>query len=236
MALLCKNKKEGGSARACRPALQQSYFSPDDPGVCRPTCHQSRSGLTTPTPFSPVPVEKRHHQLAPSVGTTVPLQIKLITQLLMVSTRNTSRSNANPPRMQDLPGDADNRPPGTLEAMQANTNEVEALRLTNQRLIGELEQLTRQIKRPRDTRQTQEGHDFPPHEGNTISTFPEALKQKQSLAEPRSTDHNWPLERRATKQHSEGMSGTKNYATLSKEQENYHGSRGSRASSRSSAV
>ena len=103
--------------------------------------------------------------MAPSEGTTVPLQIKLITQLLMVSTRNTSRSNANLPRMQDPPGDADSRPPGTLEAMQANTNEVEALRLTNQRLIGELEQLTRQIQHPRDTRQTQEGHDFPPHEG-----------------------------------------------------------------------
>ena len=97
--------------------------------------------------------------------TTVPLQIKLITQLLMVSTRNTSRSNANPPRVQDAPGDADSRPPGTLEATQANMNEVEALRLTNQCLIGEFEQLTKQIQRPRDTRQTQEGHDFPPHEG-----------------------------------------------------------------------
>ena len=99
------------------------------------------------------------------MGTAIPLQIKLITQLLMVSTRNTSRSNANPPRMQDPPGDADNRPPNTLEAMQANTNEVEALRLVNQRLIGELEQLTRQIQHPRDTQQTQEGHNFPPHEG-----------------------------------------------------------------------
>ena len=99
------------------------------------------------------------------MGTTVPLQIKLITQLLMVSTRNTSRSNANPPRMQDPPGDAGNRPPDTIEAMQANTNEVEALRLINQRLIGELEQLTRQIQRPQNTRQAQEGHNFPPHEG-----------------------------------------------------------------------
>ena len=67
--------------------------------------------------------------------------------------------------MQDPPGDTDNRPPRTLEAMKANMNEVEALRLTNQLLIGELEQLTRQIQRPRDTRQTQEGHNFPPHEG-----------------------------------------------------------------------
>ena len=83
----------------------------------------------------------------------------------MVSTRNTSISNVNPPRMHDPLGDADSRPPGALEAMQANMNEVETLRLTNQCLIGELEQLTRQIKRPRETRQTQEGHNFPPHEG-----------------------------------------------------------------------
>ena len=88
----------------------------------------------------------------------------MISQLLMVSTRNTSRSNANPPRMQDPPDDINNRPPDTLGAMQANTNEVEALRLVNQRLIEELEQLTRQMQRPREARQTQEGHNFPPHE------------------------------------------------------------------------
>ena len=96
-----------------------------------------------PNTLQPNPIEKRHHQLAPSVGTTVPLQTKLITQLLMVSTQNTSRSNVNPPRMQDPPGNTDNRPPDTIEAMQANTNEVEVLHLINQRLIGELEQLTR---------------------------------------------------------------------------------------------
>ena len=83
----------------------------------------------------------------------------------MVSTRNISRSNANPPRMQDPPGDADSRPLGALETMQANTDEVEVLHLTNQRLIGELEQLTRQIPRPREARKTQEGHNIPPHEG-----------------------------------------------------------------------
>ena len=79
----------------------------------------------------------------------------------MVSTRNTSRSNANPLRMQDPPGDADSRPPGTVEAMQTNTNEVEALCLVNQRLIKELEQLTRQIQHPQEIRQTQEGHNIP---------------------------------------------------------------------------
>ena len=35
---------------------------------------------------------------------------------------------------------------------------MEALRLTNQRLIEELEQLTRQIQCPRESRQAQEGH------------------------------------------------------------------------------
>ena len=64
--------------------------------------------------------------------------------------------------MQDPPGDADSRPPGTVEAMQATTNEVEALRLVNQRLIEELEQLTRQMQHPRETRQTQEGRNIPP--------------------------------------------------------------------------
>ena len=83
----------------------------------------------------------------------------------MVSTRNNSRSNANPPRMQDQPGNADSRPPGTLETMQANTDEVEALRLTNQCLTEELEQVARQMRRPREVRQTQEGHDIPPREG-----------------------------------------------------------------------
>ena len=83
----------------------------------------------------------------------------------MVSTRNTSRSNANPPRMQDQPGDIDSRPPGgALETMQANTDEVEALRLTNQRLIEELEQLTGQMQRPREAQQTQEGHNITPQE------------------------------------------------------------------------
>ena len=83
----------------------------------------------------------------------------------MVSTRNTSRSNTNPLRMQDQPGNANSRPPGTLEAMQANTNEMEALRLTNQRLTEELEQITRQMRRPQEARQIQEGLDIPPHVG-----------------------------------------------------------------------
>ena len=72
----------------------------------------------------------------------------------MVSTQNTSRSNANPPRMQDQPGGVDSLPPGgALETVQANTDEVEALRVTNQHFLKELEQLTKKIRRPQETRQ-----------------------------------------------------------------------------------
>ena len=75
----------------------------------------------------------------------------------MVSTRNTSKSNANPPRMQDQPGDVDSRPPGgALETVQANTDEVEALHVTNQHLLKELEQLTRKIRHPQETRQARQ--------------------------------------------------------------------------------
>ena len=69
--------------------------------------------------------------------------------------------------------------------MRANTNEVEALRLINQRLVGELEQLTRQIKRPRDTRQAQEGHNFPPHEGQHNLDIPQGAETEAESSQAR---------------------------------------------------
>ena len=94
----------------------------------------------------------------------------------MVSTRNTSRSNANPPRMQDQPGNADSRPPGTLEAMQANTDEVEALRLPNQHLMEELEQLTRHMQHTWEARKTQEGRNIPFREGQHNLDIPRGVE------------------------------------------------------------
>ena len=83
----------------------------------------------------------------------------------MVSTRNTSRSHANPLRMQDQQGNVGNRPSaGAIEIIHDNTNEMEALRLTNQRLIRELEHFTRQIQLPQEVRQAQEGHNTTPQE------------------------------------------------------------------------
>ena len=103
----------------------------------------------------------------------------------MVLTRNTSRSNTNPLRMQDPSGDADSRPPGTVEAMQANTNEVEALRLVNQRLMEELEQLTRQMQHPREIRQTQEGHNISPHEGQHGHGIPRGAEAEAESSQAR---------------------------------------------------
>ena len=103
----------------------------------------------------------------------------------MVSTRNTSRSNTNPPRMQGPPGDMSSRPPGTVEAMQANTNEVEALHLVNQRLVEELEQLTRQIQHPQETRQTQEGHNLPPREEQLGHDIPRGIETEAESSQAR---------------------------------------------------
>ena len=134
---------------------------------------------------------------------TVHLQIKLTSMRLMVSTRNTRRSNANTPRMQDQPGDVDSRPPGgALETVQANTDEVEAVRVTNQHLLKELEQLTRKIRRPQETRQarkdqnpvTQEEQHLDPRleadkEGETSHT--REHDPYQPLGEDRNEERSW---------------------------------------------
>ena len=59
------------------------------------------------------------------------------------------------------------------------------LRLTNQRLIGELEQLTRQIQRPRKARQAQEGHHFPPHEGQHNLDIPRGAEAEAESSRAR---------------------------------------------------
>ena len=69
--------------------------------------------------------------------------------------------------------------------MQANTSEVEALRLTNQRLVGELEQLTRQMQRPREERKTQEGHNIPPREGQHNLDIPRDVETETESSRAR---------------------------------------------------
>ena len=69
--------------------------------------------------------------------------------------------------------------------MQANTNEVEALHLVNQRLIEELEQLTRQMQHPRDTRQTHQGHNIPPREEQRDHDIPRGAETEAESSQAR---------------------------------------------------
>ena len=83
----------------------------------------------------------------------------------MVSNRNMSRSHANPPRTQDQQDDVDSRQPGdAFEALHVASNEMEALRLVNQRLLRELAELTRQGQHSPEAQQAREGFNTIPRE------------------------------------------------------------------------
>ena len=69
------------------------------------------------------------------------------------------RSHAKPPRTQGQQGNLDGRSArDALKTIQSNTDEVEALRLANQRLLRDLEEFTRQIQGQQEERQH---HDTP---------------------------------------------------------------------------
>ena len=171
------------------------------------------------------------------MGTTVPLQIKLTSQQLMVSTQNTSRSNANPPRMQDQTGEVESGPPGgALETAQAITDEVEALYLTNQRLIRELKELTRQMQRPHEVRQTQEGHNTTAWEEQPHLGPPREAEIEAESSRARGHGPHLTPKEELNEAILGGNSGKMNRPLLSKEWGSDHGSRGSRASNRSSTI
>ena len=131
------------------------------------------------------------------MGTTIPLQIKLTSQRLMVSTRNTSRSNANPPRIHDQPGDVDSRPlGGALETVQANMEEVEAVRTTNQHLLKELEQLTKQILRPQETRQARKDQNHVTREEQHLDPCREADREGETSHTREHDPYQPPIEDR----------------------------------------
>ena len=95
----------------------------------------------------------------------------------MVSTRNKSRSHVNPSRTQDQQDNVDSREPGdALEALHAVSNEMEALRLINQRLLRELVELTKKAQRPQKAPHACEGRNTVPH------------KEQQHLGSPEDVD------------------------------------------------
>ena len=76
-----------------------------------------------------------------------------------------NKTHANPPRTQDQQNDVDSgQPEDILGALHAANNEMEVLRLVNQRLLRELAELTRQAQRPEDEQQAHGGHNTIPHE------------------------------------------------------------------------
>ena len=69
------------------------------------------------------------------------------------------QDSRQPPRMQDQQGDLDSQlARDALKTLQANIDEVEALCLTIQRLLRDLEELTRQMQQPQEE---QQHHDTP---------------------------------------------------------------------------
>ena len=126
----------------------------------------------------------------------------------MVSTRNTSRSHANPPMMQDQPGDVDSRPPrGTLEIVQVDTDEMEGLRITNQRLLRELEQLTRQIQRPQETRQARKGQNCVTQEEQHLDSHREADREGETCHTRKHGPYQPPGEDRNEERHGKDNKG-----------------------------
>ena len=153
----------------------------------------------------------------------------------MVSTYNTIRSHANPPRMQDQSGDMDNRPPGgTLETVQVNTDEVEALYITNQHLLRELEQLTRQI-RAQETRLARKGQNPVTREGQHLDPHREADREGET-SHTREPCPYQPPERIATRRGMAGTTKAMGPSFISRRQRSGRGSRGSGTSSKNSAT
>ena len=88
-----------------------------------------------------------------------------------------SRSHINPPRTQDQKDDVDSRQPGdALRALQAISNEMEALHLVNQSLLRDLAELTRQGQHSKEAQQAREGHNTIPRD------------EQQHLGAPRDVD------------------------------------------------
>ena len=79
-----------------------------------------------------------------------------------------SKSHTDPPKAQDQRDDLDRRPlRDALKTPQANTDEMEALSLTNQCLLRDLEERTTQMQRPKEEQQRHDAPQDADREGKT---------------------------------------------------------------------
>ena len=87
----------------------------------------------------------------------------------------------------------DSRPPGgALKTVRANTDKVEALRVTNQHLLKELEQLTGQIRRPQETRQPNKPKTLLLEENNTSTLVSQEADREGETSHTREHDYHQP--------------------------------------------
>ena len=90
-----------------------------------------------------------------------------------------------------------------LEALHAASNEMEAFRLVNQRLLRELAELTRQMQRPQEAQQAHEGRNTIPQEEQQHLGAPRDVDRGGENSQTRGHDPYTPL----GDGHNEGMPG-----------------------------
>ena len=145
-----------------------------------------------------------------------------------------SRSHANPPRTQDQQDDVNSEQPEDIPvALHAASNEMEALRLVNQRLLRELAELTKCSDHKMNNRTTEAATPYHKRSNNT-STPPETITEEEKIIEPEGRIPTYPSETIETK---ERLTGTMESRPLIRgEQRNDLGSDGSKISNKSSAT
>ena len=139
--------------------------------------------------------------------------------------------------MQDQQGNVDSRPPGgMLETLQANTDEMEALCLTHQRLLRELENLPGRYNAPRRCNRPEKAKTPLTKKNNDTSTLLEKQMEKERVAKPGSMTLINPLERITMRRGMVGTTEVMDPSFISRRQGSGHGSKGLRTSSRSSSI
>ena len=91
--------------------------------------------------------------------------------------------------------------------MQVNTNEVGALRVTNQHLLKELEQLTRQIQCPQETRQTRKDQNLVTREEQHLDPRREANREGETSDTREHDPNQLPGEDRNEERHVRNNKG-----------------------------
>ena len=171
--------QRSATSRAYRPALQQSYFSPDDPGACRPARQQSRSGPTTPTRSGPTTPTNNASSVGAVCGNESSFTNK--TDHSVTDGINTEHKQKQRQSAKDA-GSARRRRQQTSWHIRSDASQHE-------RGGGAPPHQPTPDRRVRAThqaaQQTQEGHNIPPHEGQHNLDIPRGAETKAESSRAR---------------------------------------------------